>query len=81
MSRRSDGAYRCDRCDLDVGNAGVDRAAMVADVDPDDPGTVRNLHFCREPNTGAPDGCAAHLLTPANVAAWTSWRHPDDPAA
>lgn len=76
MSLRPDGSYRCDRCGADVGNAGVVVAAMVADLDPDDPTTVRNLHFCRIANAGAPDGCAAHLLTPANVAAWTAWRTP-----
>lgn len=67
MSLRSDGKYRCDRCGSDVGNAGVDMAAIVSDVETDT-GLVRVLHFCRVPNPGAPDGCATHLLTPSNLA-------------
>ena len=74
MSLRDDGTYRCDTCDGDLGNAGVDVAAMVADLDPDDPTTVRNLHFCRVPQTGAPNGCAAHMLTPSIVGAWLTWK-------
>lgn len=66
MSLRPDGSYRCDRCGADVGNAGVTIALIVSDVDPDT-GLVRVLHFCREPNPGAPDGCAAHLLIPSNL--------------
>lgn len=77
MSLRPDGTYRCDRCGVDVGNGGVHLAAIVADLDPNDPTAVRNLHFCRQSNAGAPDGCAAHLLTRANVAAWTAAKESD----
>lgn len=72
MSLRSDGTYRCDRCGADVGNAAVTECAIVADIELlEDGGDVfavpRNLHFCRVPNDGAPEGCAEHLLIPSNL--------------
>jgi len=68
MSRRSDGTYRCDRCGADVGNAAVTECAMVADIEfLEDGPSPRNLHFCRVPNDGAPEGCAEHLLVPSNL--------------
>ena len=68
MSLRSDGSYCCDRCGGDVGNGGVHLAAVVSDMD--DAGQARVLHFCRQPRKGAPHGCAAHILSPANTAAY-----------
>jgi hypothetical protein len=65
MSLRSDGAYRCDRCGADVGNGSVDQAVIVSDVQG---GSVRVLHFCREPRDGAPHGCAGRLLSPSMLA-------------
>lgn len=72
MSLRSDGANRCDRCDADVGNAGVDVSMRVSDLLVDDGGgtTAVVYDFCRQPNPGAPDGCAAHLLIPSNLTAY-----------
>lgn len=70
MSLRQDG-YRCDRCGRDVGNAAVTECAIVSDLeaapDADVASRPRVLHFCRVPNPGAPEGCAAHLLLPSNL--------------
>lgn len=71
MSLRPDGTYRCDRCGTDVGNAGVTSAAIISDLQPDDPGSVRVLHLCREPQDGAPNGCASHVLGPGTLADYT----------
>lgn len=70
MSRRADGSYRCDRCGTDVENGGVQVAAIVSDLDPDEPGTVRVLHLCRAPRDGAPNGCVGNVLGPATLADW-----------
>lgn len=59
MSLRSDGTYRCDRCGADVGNAAVTECAIVTDLE--DGGHVQ-WHLCRQPQKGAPNGCAAHVL-------------------
>ena len=56
--------FLCDRCGAPVGNGGVDKCIVVSDLDPDRPGMVRNLHFCRE--DGEP-GCASILLSPGNL--------------
>lgn len=74
MSLRSDGTYRCDGCGTDVGNGGVQKAAVVADLDPDDPARLRNLHLCRKPRKGAPHGCARKVLGPGTLADWTATR-------
>lgn len=76
MSLRDDGTYRCDRCGLDVGNAGIDVAASVSDLDPDFPGEIRRLHLCRAPREGAPTGCVGNVLGEATLADWTAWRNP-----
>lgn len=80
MSLRADGSYRCDRCGGDIGNASVDQAASVSDVLVDDEGrtSVVVYHFCRVANAGAPDGCAAHVLIPSNLADFTASRSTDD---
>lgn len=75
MSLRSDGTYRCDKCGTDVGNASVENAAKIADLDPDDPTRPRNLDLCREPRTGAPRGCAGLVLGPGTLANWTEMRN------
>lgn len=68
MSLRSDGTYRCDDCGLDVGNAAVTECAIVSTIAHTDDGpVVLVLHFCRVPRDGAPEGCAAHLLTPSHL--------------
>jgi hypothetical protein len=38
--------YECARCGVDVGNGGVDQAAIVTDTHPDDRTAVRQLRFC-----------------------------------
>lgn len=57
----SNGKGECDRCGADIGNASVDKAVVVGDLDPDNEGHVRNLHFCRE------NGCADKVLSPRNL--------------
>lgn len=70
MSLRSTGKYRCDRCDADVGNAGVQECAIVSDLDPKNPSALRVLHLCRTRREGAPHGCAGNVLGPGTLAAW-----------
>lgn len=74
MSLRPDGSYKCDRCGASVGNAAVTECVMVADIEflEDGSAAPRNLHFCRVPNEGAPEGCAEHLLVPSNLADYLS---------
>lgn len=65
MSRRADGGFECDKCGEDVGNGGVLAALVVSDLDPDNPGMVRSLHFCRdrEDKTGTViKGCDGKVL-------------------
>lgn len=66
MSRRPDGTYRCDRCGADVGNGGVQSAAVIADTDPADPTSLRHLHLCLD-RTGeggtTVHGCRDRVLT------------------
>jgi hypothetical protein len=71
VSLRSDGTYRCDRCGVDVGNAGVLMCAVISDLNPDDPGSLRVLHLCREEREGAPTGCVGNVLGPQTLADWT----------
>ena len=58
------GRYVCDRDGVDVGNGGVDQAAIVSDLDPDT-GNVRVLHFCRDRQVDGKTvkGCAGRVLT------------------
>jgi hypothetical protein len=74
VSLRPDGAYRCDRCDTKLTNGGVQEAAIISDLDPDDATTVRVLHLCRKSQPGAPNGCAARVLGPGVLAAYTASR-------
>jgi hypothetical protein len=80
VSLRPDGAYRCDRCGRDVGNAAVTECAVVSDAEVAPDGgvalTPRVLHFCRVPNTGAPEGCAAHVLGHRNLADYHASKEP-----
>lgn len=69
MSLRSDGSYRCDRCGVDVGNAAVTECAILCDLDPDQPGTLRYLHLCRA-------SCVAAVLGGTALADWTAARNP-----
>jgi hypothetical protein len=61
MTMKADGNGECDRCGADVGNASVFNCIVVGDLDPDNEGHVRNLHFCRE------NGCAGKVLSPRNL--------------
>lgn len=72
MSLRSDNTYRCDRCDGPLENGSAMECAHVSDMVTNDEGEMipRTLHFCRVPNTGAPEGCAAHVLSPSRIAAY-----------
>lgn len=67
MTLRPDGSRRCDRCGNDVGNGGIDKAAKVSDllVRPDGTTAVVTYDLCRAPRDGAPNGCAAHVLSPS----------------
>lgn len=70
MSRRADGAYRCDRCDLDVGNAGAAVCSKVTDMTAS--GDLLMYDFCRAPRVGAPRGCTGLTFGPATLAAYTA---------
>lgn len=78
MSMGADGQHHCDCCDTNLQAGGVAQCAIVSDLDPDRPGMVRNLHFCRdrvEEIDGARrniTGCASKLLTPEILAAYTT---------
>lgn len=70
MSIRDDGRHHCDRCGADLGKGGgVAASVVVSDLNPDSPGMIRNLHFCRDREEGEGeqrrhvDGCARQLLT------------------
>lgn len=68
MSLQPDGTYCCDRCGVDVGNAGIYQAATVVDIDPGDPGIVRRLNLCLDrPDPDRPgktiQGCRDRVLT------------------
>lgn len=76
MSRRPDGTCRCDRCGVGVGNGGVRQAAVISDVDPEDPRIPRFLHLCRAPRDGAPTGCVGYVLGPGTLADYTETRNP-----
>ena len=71
-----DGKYVCDRDGVDVGNGGVQSALVVSDLDPDRPGMVRNLHFCRDREEDGEKikGCAGKVLTSRNLEYYISVR-------
>lgn len=64
MSLRTDGKYRCDRCDADVINGSIHYAVVVVDLHPFRPGEMRQLHWCRE------NGCSVAVLSPVNLSMW-----------
>lgn len=70
MSLTPDGRHECDRCGADVDNGGVANCVIVSDLDPDRPGMVRNLEYCRDrpgPDVdgGIIKGCSRKLLSPS----------------
>ena len=74
MSRHLDGTTTCDCCDSDVGNAAVTECAIVVDTTTaaDGSPSPRQLHFCKQPHTGHPNGCHAALLRPSMLGAYTA---------
>lgn len=77
MSMTPDGRHECDCCGTDLGGGGVARCVVVSDLDRDNPGMVRNLHFCRDRTEGEGDdarkvrGCEHKLLNPATIKHYT----------
>jgi hypothetical protein len=61
MTLKGVGPGVCDRCGTSVENASIDKCVIVSDIDPDSPGTMRTLHFCRE------NGCAKKVLSKRNL--------------
>lgn len=63
------GKFICDRCGEDCGNGGVIDSLVVSDIDPDNPGHVRNLHFCRarENDGKTVKGCDSKVLSNSNL--------------
>lgn len=57
----------CDRCGESVGNASLNECVVISDIDPDDPGLVRNYHLCRTRLVDGEEvkGCAGSVLTVA----------------
>lgn len=65
MSLRPDGTYRCDRCGIDVDNAGYQFAVNISGADPADVSVPRRLHLCvaRVDDNGATvPGCQDAVL-------------------
>jgi hypothetical protein len=48
---------KCSRCGADVGNGGLDVAARITDLDPDEPSGIVQHLLCRE------NGCVRAALT------------------
>jgi hypothetical protein len=80
MTTRPDGSVECDRCGADVGNGGVNFAAVIS-VLSDTGGRVLNLHLCTF--TGRLEGvdgrkspeaqrCVSRVLTKAALAHYTA---------
>ena len=73
------GRHECDRCGHGVGGGGVAQAAIVSDLDPDSPGSIRTFEFCRDhPDPDDPartvKGCARRLVTPSMLAHHTQMK-------
>lgn len=62
MTTHLNGKHVCDRCGADIGNGAITECVIVSDLDPDIPGGVRILHFCRE------NSCAKKVLSARNLA-------------
>jgi len=68
MSIRPDGGVDCDRCGTVLPNDGIDVCVKITDLDPDDLGSIRQLHLCVDRPDPAHDGktiqgCRDHVLT------------------
>lgn len=74
MITNPDGTFNCTSCGFNVGNGGVSTAVVVSDLDPDQPGMVRNLRFCRdrtEDDGTVVKGCGTKLLRPSLLRHYT----------
>lgn len=82
MSADATGKFWCDRCGEEVGNGSIFRCAVISDLDPDDPNTVRNLHICRDVADGegkiTRKGCIPKVLSAANLAHYNEARSKKD---
>ncbi len=63
MTMSADGSANCDRCGVDIGNAGLDKCVVVSALTSLG-GRVETMHLC---TPGVPDGdsCAKRVLTKA----------------
>jgi hypothetical protein len=72
VTMNQNGSVTCDRDGWDVGNGSVTNALVVSDLDPDRPGHVRTLHFCRdvrdEDGNVTHPGCDKKVLSARNMA-------------
>lgn len=57
--------YRCARCGHPFENGSVLECAIVSDVEPDDPGAIRTLRFCRDRDEDGQTvkGCVGRVFT------------------
>lgn len=64
MSLRRDGTYHCDRCGVDIGNAGYLEAVSISGADPTNPVEPRRLHLCltHEVDGQVVEGCQDLVL-------------------
>lgn len=70
MTMLSENKFECDKCGADCGNGGVLSALVLSDIDPDRPGHVRNLHFCRDredKDGNKIKGCDNKVLSTTNL--------------
>jgi hypothetical protein len=80
MSANAAGEFWCDKCGEEVGNGSIFRCAVITDLDPDDPNTIRNLHICRdviEDDEVVRKGCIKKVLSVANLAHYHEKRSTD----
>ena len=77
MSLRADGTYRCDKCNDDVVNGGVQYAVTISGIDPDDASRQQVFHLClpHERDDGEHyAGCRNRVLTATALAAYIDYR-------
>lgn len=65
---------KCDRCGVTLPSDSVYDCSIVSDLDPNRPGHIRNMHFCRDKtkSESAKKGCTESVLTPRNTEYWLS---------
>jgi hypothetical protein len=74
MSFRADGTIRCDKCNVDVGNGGIDRCVIVSRLDPKNLGSIEQLHFCidREEEGATVQGCSDRVFNARHLGAYNT---------